>query len=149
MLTFASPADTFGVHRKFQTGKSAKKAAQLFADAKARQDEFNKANGHGDVNAEAEAMRALRGPSLLDQHLQNKAAAGSSDKKQSSGGRTPFDRERVRRSCACRLLAFFTYSLACRRPLCDLIIRLITIALSNFFSTLPIHVPCMSYVRVR
>ncbi len=89
----------FGATRTFQSGKLAKKAAAEYLAAKERHDAVaraanNNLNSSGFTNMDDEEVR---GPSLMQLHLQQKTASeaqaqallGGKDK------RRPFDREKV------------------------------------------------------
>ncbi|CAM6031964.1 unnamed protein product [Sphagnum compactum] len=98
----------FGAPRKFNTGKQAKKAAEYYIAAKNQQ-----AAARNSVGGEGQSAESLRGPSLMDLHLQQRQASAlveKADNDKGSGHRRPFDREmvsifqsaahgRMRRSC--------------------------------------------------
>lgn len=84
--------EVFGKSRQFQSGKTAKKQAEALAAMKA-------AGETEEAKAEAERTqkvldeyKLLRGPSLMDAHLEKRGVGSTSS---SHSGRLGFDRDRV------------------------------------------------------
>ncbi len=89
-----SSSESFGVSRKFQSGKNAKKAAELFLEAK-RQRQL--AQGLTDKEEPLE-QQIDRGPSLMEVHqerLEKGLVEQRRTEREPPGKRRPFDREQV------------------------------------------------------
>eukprot|EP01041_Mallomonas_annulata_P001560 gene1560-3015_t len=85
--------ESFGVNRQFQSGKVAKKAAaELLRQREAERARCEDPEETARTQAILDEYRELRGPSLMEAHLEKKQKT----KKSSEGGevRRPFDREK-------------------------------------------------------
>jgi hypothetical protein len=94
--------DAFGKNRKFQAGKTGKRAAETLAAVKER-DLTDEAKAEAaQTQVVLEEYRALRGPSLMDLHHSDKKHKGGVESAagDTSSHRRQFDRERVRRTVA-------------------------------------------------
>jgi hypothetical protein len=85
--------ETFGVSRKFQTGKKAKKVAAATTEQREAYEESMKYSEESQrTQAILEEFKEKRGASLMDRHVAKKAE----QPKAVSTGRRAFDRELVR-----------------------------------------------------
>ena len=91
-LFYSYPSDTFGTARKFQAGKQAKKAAQIYSEMKQR---AAASSSTSQYPTDEEVDSELRGPSLMELHHKQKAeAAVKAVDATGASIRRPFDREK-------------------------------------------------------
>lgn len=93
LVATVSGFETFGVSRKFQTGKKAKKVAAATTEQREAYEESMKYSEESQrTQAILEEFKEKRGASLMDRHVAKKAE----QPKAVSTGRRAFDRELVR-----------------------------------------------------